>query len=476
MMEGMRRSALILVLLLVVVPLLVAGGAWWLAGRATPPAIEIVKPAAAVGQALTIELLVTAPEGPLSVLDAVLEQGPLRVSLLSLPYPQDAKLTQEAADKFRVSRALARGDLKGLKNGPARVVVHAERKVLFGMRRVVSEAARDVVVRLDPPRVAVVSMHHFINHGGAEMIVYRATPADVESGVRVGDLEYPGYPAAGAGVATSDEALKVAFFALSWDQDLKTPIEIYARDPAGNRARATFEYRTFPKPFRKSRIELDDRFLERVVPEILQSTPDFVVDDAGDVVKAFLAINGELRRRNAEQIAAAARKTAPRRLWEGPFRQLTNSQVEANFADHRTYFHAGKEIDQQVHLGFDLAVTANVPILAANHGTVVFAGPLGIYGNCVIVDHGMGVASLYAHLSSIGVSEGDAVQKDHELGRSGMTGLAGGDHLHFTMLLQGHPVTPVDWWSSQWIEDRVMRKIREASAGAEGTAPAPPSR
>jgi murein DD-endopeptidase MepM/ murein hydrolase activator NlpD len=93
---------------------------------------------------------------------------------------------------------------------------------------------------------------------------------------------------------------------------------------------------------------------------------------------------------------------------------------------------------------------------------VLHAGWLGIYGNCVIVDHGMGLMSLYAHLSSIDVAEGDAVGKEQRLGRSGATGLAGGDHLHFTMLLSGQAITPIDWWSAQWVEDRVMRKLREA--------------
>ena len=130
----------------------------------------------------------------------------------------------------------------------------------------------------------------------------------------------------------------------------------------------------------------------------------------------------------------------------------------------RVYLHDGEEIAQQVHLGFDLAATANVPILASNHGGVVHAEFLGIYGNCVVIDHGMGLQSLYGHLSSIGVQVGDAVEQGQEIGRSGMTGLAGGDHLHFTMLLHGRPVTPIEWWDEHWIEDRIARKIALASA------------
>jgi murein DD-endopeptidase MepM/ murein hydrolase activator NlpD len=80
----------------------------------------------------------------------------------------------------------------------------------------------------------------------------------------------------------------------------------------------------------------------------------------------------------------------------------------------------------------------------------------------VILDHGIGVQSLYAHLSSIEVGVGDRVERGGQLGRSGMTGLAGGDHLHFTMLVGGQQVTPVDWWSAQWFQDRVQRKITAA--------------
>src|SRR4029079_14899775 len=152
--------------------------------------------------------------------------------------------------------------------------------------------------------------------------------------------------------------------------------------------------------------------------------------------------------------------------WSGPFVQLGNSQVEASFADYRTYVYNGKEVDQQVHLGYDLAVTANTPVLAANAGKILNASWLGIYGNCVIIDHGMGIASLYGHLSSFDVKVGDTVTKGQQIGRTRMTGLAGGDHLHFTMLVSGHPVNPVEWWDSHWIQDRVERKTRELAPAA----------
>jgi murein DD-endopeptidase MepM/ murein hydrolase activator NlpD len=237
-----------------------------------------------------------------------------------------------------------------------------------------------------------------------------------------------------------------------------------------NETKVSFVDQVFEKRFRSSRIAVDDRFFSRVVPEILSHSPQVKVDDPNDLLAGFLKVNGDLRRINAEQITAMTAKSPAEILWKGPFVQLGNSQVEAAFADARTYIYNGKEVDQQTHLGFDLAVTANVPVHAANDGTIVNADWLGIYGNCVVIDHGMGVASLYGHLSSIDVKVGDSVTKGQVLGRSGMTGLAGGDHLHFTMLVGGHPVNPVEWWDPHWIQDRVERKLAEAGAPAAATA------
>jgi murein DD-endopeptidase MepM/ murein hydrolase activator NlpD len=290
------------------------------------------------------------------------------------------------------------------------------------------------------------------------MVVYRATPADIASGVRVGDVEYPGFPLSG-------EA-KVAFFALLHDQPLNTPIAAFARDEAGNQAKASFVDNVFEKPFKKSRIEIDDKFINRVVPDILEHSPELKMtapaESTPEMLAAFLRVNGELRRINADQIAALAAKTSPARLWDGPFVQLGNSQVEASFADRRTYIYKGTEVDQQTHLGFDLAVTEHVPVAAANSGIVQNASWLGIYGNCVIIDHGQSVQSLYGHLMSFDVKVGDKVTRGQIIGRSDSTGLAGGDHLHFTMLVGGRMVTPVEWWDPHWIADRVERKLKEA--------------
>jgi murein DD-endopeptidase MepM/ murein hydrolase activator NlpD len=453
---------------LVLILVLAAGGAYVAGGRMAGPPIQITKPEKFVGVSTPLEVEVQAPGAHVEDLRIVVEQNGKQFPVYSIAEPQGAQVRQNGADRLVVAREIGKQAVPELQNGDAAVVVTASRKVLYGIRTVVSTARRDVKVRLERPRVSIVSTHHYVNHGGAELVVYRATPEDVTSGVVVGDVEYPGYPASGAaldGVKITDPALRVAFFALLHDQDLKTPIRLYARDEAGNTARADFEYRVFPKPFKRSRIEVTDALVNRVVPAILEGTTE--VKPEGDNLAKFLVINGELRRKNNDKIASLAAQTRPELLWKGVvFHPFTNTAVESAFADHRTYIYKGKEVDQQVHLGFDLASFTGTPIVSANRGIVVFAEELGIYGHCVIIDHGMGVQSLYGHLSTIDVKAGQTVEKEQQIGRSGMTGMAGGDHLHFTMLVNGRMVNPVEWWDAHWIEDRILRKIKAAGAGS----------
>ena len=166
---------------------------------------------------------------------------------------------------------------------------------------------------------------------------------------------------------------------------------------------------------------------------------------------------------------------SPKPLWSGAFGQLSNSKVEANFADERTYTLKGETLDTAYHLGYDLSVTKHYPVEAANSGTVAFAGDLGLYGNTVILDHGLGLFTLYGHLSSIDVKPGDAIEKRQVLGKTGETGFAGGDHLHYGVYLDGVAVLPVEWWDAKWINDNVTPKL-EGQGSSAASGPSPSSR
>jgi murein DD-endopeptidase MepM/ murein hydrolase activator NlpD len=210
----------------------------------------------------------------------------------------------------------------------------------------------------------------------------------------------------------------------------------------------------------------------------MSQTPSLT--DQGDLLKNFLAINRDLRKANNQALVELAQKSRPEFLWKEPFLQLSNSQVEAAFADHRIYKYHGQEIDRQDHLGYDLATVARAPVAASNDGRTLMAQYFGIYGNTIAVDHGYGLISLYGHLSAFNVKDDDAVKRAQTIAQSGETGLAGGDHLHFSMILQGTQVDAREWWDPHWIRDRIQAKLVEFGRGAAqptstGTAAKPPS-
>jgi murein DD-endopeptidase MepM/ murein hydrolase activator NlpD len=214
--------------------------------------------------------------------------------------------------------------------------------------------------------------------------------------------------------------------------------------------------------YRKSIIAISDRFIQSAVAPLLNGA------DASDgsPKETFLAVNNRLRKENDDTIAAVTKKSAPTMLWKGAFVQLSNSKVEANFADERTYTYHNEPIDVAYHLGYDLSVTKRYPVEAANSGRVVFAGDLGIYGNSVILDHGLGLFTLYSHLSSIDVKDGDRIEQRQILGKTGKTGLAAGDHLHYGVYLHGVAVLPVEWWDPKWIKDNILPKVDGSAAPA----------
>ena len=318
------------------------------------------------------------------------------------------------------------------------------------------------IARLVPPRVEVLTTQHYVNQGGCDLVVYRVGPSAIESGVVVGQTFFPGFPLPGA----SDPRIHFAIFAFPYDAAAATTARIRARDEAANETLANFHLRVSRKAFRSRSLAVDDAFLDKVVPEILSQSPS--LQDQGDALPNYLAINRDLRKSNNARLAEMAAKSQKRFLWSRPFQQLGSSKVEASFADRRTYTYKGRAVDRQDHLGYDLASTANATVSASNDGVVVLAEFFGIYGNSVVIDHGFGLLSLYGHLSSFEVKPGDVVQRGQALGRSGATGLAAGDHLHYSMILQSVQVDPKEWWDPHWIKDRITSKLEQFGGAAGG--------
>ncbi len=431
----MKKLAIAAAILVLGVPLL-------LLLLSSGPTVTMVWPVRVIGNDTPVAVRVVSPHGVRRV-TAELEQNDQRYRVFESVRPAHrlfflGKTEPPAEISFSAGKTRA----PALRDGKARLIVEAQANdFTAGTATVVL----DVDVNTQPPRVTADGVQHYINQGGAELVSFTVSGYWTEAGVRVGPYTFRSFPLPGRPAGE-----RFSLFAFPWDVPADTVPIVYARNPSGAEAKAHFWCKVFPKKFRSRDLELTDAFIDKVTDEI---DPN----GSGDKLQRFLKINGDLRRQNNQALADLRLKTEERMLWSGPFWRY--GKTESEFADHRAYVYHGKVVDHQTHLGFDLSDVQHAPVVAANDGKVIFAGPLGIYGNCIVVDHGYGLQSIYGHLSQLAVKPGDMVKRGQEMGRSGATGLAGGDHLHFSMQVDGVQITPVEWWDEHWIRDRVLSKI-----------------
>jgi murein DD-endopeptidase MepM/ murein hydrolase activator NlpD len=309
---------------------------------------------------------------------------------------------------------------------------------------------KNLIIDTRPPEIEVISRAHNVTQGGAGLVIYRISEDSHQSGVQVGDNFFPGH----AGFF-QDSRIQLAFIGLGYQQGPGTQIRVKAVDKAGNEAKAGINHYIRKKAFKNDKIRISDRFLSWKVPELEN---EITAEANASPVEKFIKINRDLRQANYQQLSGLVEKTTAAKHWGGIFLRMPGAN-QAGFADHRVYTYQGKEIDRQVHLGIDIASVKQAPVPAANSGIVIFNGPLGIYGRTIVLDHGFGLFSMYAHLNRSDVSEGQQVSKGDILGRTGSTGLAGGDHLHFSMLVHNTFVNPIEWWDASWIKNNITSKI-----------------
>ena len=373
---------------------------------------------------------------------------PGRVELLATDFPGSTltgavePVASEAATLEVSAKEL------GLEDGTATLVLQArDWSWSDGLSGNAAERRIPVTIDTKPPRLAVESGLTYVRRSGAAAVVYRVSNDAVRSGVRVGDAWFPGTPSA--------RGARVAVFAIPIDAERDPAIQVVAIDAAGNERKVGFDARVQERSFPEISIALSDRFLDRVESRLGESG-----GMSGDTPLAtFQRINTELREQS-EGVIADAIGDPTAKQWDGAFVQMRNSSVTSDFAEIRHYTYGGERVSRARHYGFDLASTATAPITASNAGTVIYADDNGIYGTLVLIDHGMGITSLYGHLSSLAVEVGERVEKGQELGRSGATGLAGGDHLHFAILVGRTYVDPVEWWDPKWVREHVEVRLK----------------
>lgn len=429
------------ILFILVLLLLVAGGVSYLAWRQSVPVPRVTgTPPPQVGTKTPLTFVVEAARGAVALAEVRLVQGGAPVVVAR----------KEQPDSARVELSVTLDPASGVREGPATLEVWSRDnfwRPLPATPR--AGASHQVTVDFTPPKLELVATTPYLAPGGAGLVVIRAGDA-VRADTRIGPLSFPTF-------ALGPPGTRVGLFALPYDYARSTALAITAQDEAGNSASRGIGAEVLPRRFRRDTIELSEAFLQTKVPELLPKHPP-----SQSLVDGFLVINRDHRRQAEEEKRRLAAKTADRPLWEGSFLQPKNTKVFSNFAETRVYRYKGRDVDTQVHFGYDLASTKQAPVPAANRGVVVFAGPLTIYGNAIVVDHGLGLMTLYGHLSATSVKVGDRVDRGQEIGRTGTTGLATGDHLHYEVLVHGVSVTPLEWWDAKWIQDRIVGPLQAA--------------
>jgi murein DD-endopeptidase MepM/ murein hydrolase activator NlpD len=406
--------------------------------RSAVPVVDIPSAPTSLGQATPIVVHVIDRNG-VRQLAAFVEQNGVR--------HQVAETTQfSKAPQTVWSFSAGLKAVPQLQAGRAKLIVEATSNDLL---RKTTRIERDVMVITQPPTINADSEQHYLYRGMADLATFTISGTWAEAGVRVGDQTFRAWP------MPAGKPGLFSLFAFAWNMPLDTVPMVYASNGTGNDVTTPLVFQ-FPKKeqpkYTVHDLQVSDAFLNKVISEL---DPN----GTGEPVARFVKVNSEMRRADNKTLSDLRLKTADKFLWSEPFLRQSHSAAEASFADVRNYIYQGKKIDQQVHLGYDLAVTQHVGVEASNDGKVVYAAPLGIYGNCIVVDHGYGLQTIYGHLSQINVHEGDLVKRGQVMGLSGQTGMAGGDHIHFAMQLDGVQIDPKEWWDKHWIQDHIARRV-----------------
>ncbi len=443
----MKRSLIFLVGLLIA---LMIATAWWVKFDSGPPTIEFQQAAEFVGRQLSWDVVVgAAGYSGLRRVDVSLRAGGKVYPLFAEEFePVSWVGSRVARRQLHVEADLAAA---GVPEGHGQIEVFADTYAwrLLAQRGTLAERA--VMIDLTPPGVELLTTQHNMRLGGSSVALFRMTPDAVRAGVAVEDYFFPAVRGAFA-----DPAVAVAIFAAP--QDLSADVQPVVRvaDGVDNTREVALPCLIRDRQFGERSLSVSDQFLQRKMPEIFAASGRPMPDD---LIEAYLYVNRDLRQESERRLRELTARSIDAPLWDGAFRRQPNAAPMSAFADRRSYEYGGNIIDRQTHLGYDLASLKHAAVEAAQNGVVVHAGWLGIYGNAVVLDHGLGVFSLYGHMSTVAVQPGQRVRSGETLGQTGETGLAGGDHLHFSIMLRGIHVDPLEWWDEAWIRDHVAAKL-----------------
>ncbi|MBN1470210.1 MAG: M23 family metallopeptidase [Syntrophaceae bacterium] len=428
---------------IIIAALVVAALAWFFFGNYIEigkPVIKFDQELKAIGRQKNIGINISDSKSGLSQISVEIIQDN-KGQILA-----DQRISPKGKSQETLSLIINSAELR-LHDGPALLKVTATDNSLLKNKAVFMQ---EIKIDTVPPMINLVKNINYINQGGTGFVAYQPSKTLSSTGVYINNYLSPAHA-----TLTDNKSSYFTYFALPMDADKNTTrIMVFARDEAGNETTMAVPCVIKEKNFRYDKMNISDNFLQQKMPEFQVMLPAL---QGKTPLEVFTYVNSQMRRDNFLTIQKICEKSSGKELWEGTFLRMKNAAPMALFGDKRSYVYNGKIVGESIHEGVDLASNARSPIEAANKGIVAFTGALGIYGNTVIIDHGLGLFTLYAHLSSIDTSVGKHVAKGEKIGLSGMSGLAGGDHLHFSMIVGGKFVDPKEWWDPHWIKDNITK-------------------
>jgi len=327
-----------------------------------------------------------------------------------------------------------------------------------------SEKVIDINVDYRRPNVNILANSYSITQGGSALVVFQAEDANLDTlYVKAGEEKFKAQP-------YKKEGYYAALIAWPFtNKDFKA--KVVAIDAAKNKRIADIPFYIKNHNYKVSWIKAKDKFIDGKITDLASSDPEYANID--DRLERLKAINETMRLKNEELIHALSRDVSSEVLksWKvQKFYPLKNGQKVASYGDERHYYYETKdnEVSHSYHVGYDLASTKMATIKTSNAGKVVYANENGIYGNMPIIDHGLGLYSLYGHCSQLLVNEGDEVNAGDAIAKTGVSGLALGDHLHFGLLVQGVEVRPVEWFDKEWIRKHIDDVFKAADKIIKG--------
>jgi len=321
-----------------------------------------------------------------------------------------------------------------------------------------NSARKEVVVVFDDkaPAIKILNHSYQIEKGGAASVVFKVDDENLADVFIQTNKDQ---------IFKATKFFKEGYFAalIAWDaRDEDFKAYVVAKDKAGNLSEERIRYYLSNRKYRVSNINLNDNFLDGKIQNLAR---EYAPNNTFTRFENFKFVNETLRISNEDLIRKYTQEVPEESIDDfklNLFLPLKNSSKVADFADHRFYFYEGKFISDSYHMGLDLASTAKADIITNNNSQVVFAGENGIYGLNLILYHGFGVYTLYGHCSTINVALNEELKAGSIIAKTGVSGLALGDHLHFGVLVQGIETRPEQWQDKKWLENNIYKILNDS--------------